>query len=102
MCELSDAVLEFLEQHPGESFTAFELWKHVSWPGRVFPAHVQQALERRLFLEGLVLAEGEIQQQGEYLRASPDTRWYALRGAPPGLLMYMPGEGPCLFEAWMD
>ena len=54
---LSNLILEFLEAHSGETFTAAELWKRVSRRGRVFPCHVQQALERRLFLRGDVAAD---------------------------------------------
>jgi hypothetical protein len=89
---LSDALREFLERHPGEAFTARELWEQVDWPGRVFPSHVQQALERRLFLEGAVAAD-DVRLEGDWAKASPETRWCAWEGAPAGFLVYEPGVG---------
>jgi hypothetical protein len=90
---LSDALLAFLQQHSGESYTAAQLWEQVEWPGRVLPCHVQQALERRLLPEGAVLAKGRLRVEGGFVRAGPRTRWCALEGAPEGYVAYTPGEG---------
>ena len=95
---LSDAVLEFLEEHPGEVFTATDLWSRVNWPGRVFPCHVQQALERRLFLEGSVVANRDVRMEGGFPKASGSTRWCARDGAPAGFLTYDWVEGICVYS----
>ena len=89
---LSNALLAFLENRPGESFTAGELQERVRWPGRVLPCHVQQALERKLFLEGAVAADriDLVDGGGFPARAVPGTRWAALETAPPGFLAYDP------------
>lgn len=98
---LSDAILEFLERRPGQAFTARELWEHLRPRGRVLPCHIQQALERRLFPQGEVVADrvylGEI---NDLVRAHPDTRWCAREGAPPGFLIYDPDEGIREYEEY--
>jgi len=101
MSALSDALLEFLEEHPGEAFTADELFESIPWPGRVYSSHVQQALERRLLPERLVLAEGDLRQEGKFVKSDPATRWFAVEGAPAGLVAYVPGEGLCRCD-WMS
>lgn len=83
---LSDAVLDFLEEHPGETFTAREMWERVSWKRRILPAHIQQALERRLFPGGFVVADGSVRMVGNFPVAMPDTRWCVLDGAQAGFV----------------
>jgi hypothetical protein len=92
--QLSQVLLEILETHPGRAFTAQELYERVPRCGRLFPAHVQQALERRLFIEGRAAASpGDVWLMGGFIRAVPSTRWCARRSAPPGFLVYDPDEG---------
>jgi hypothetical protein len=90
---LSDALLAFLQNHSGQAYTAAELWSELDWPGRVLPCHVQQALERKLFPEGSVVAHGGLRTEGEFIRAAKGTRWCAMEGAPGGFLTWTPGEG---------
>ncbi|TET49265.1 MAG: hypothetical protein E3J64_09885, partial [Anaerolineales bacterium] len=79
---LSDTLLSFLQGHPGEAFTAAELWGRFDWPGRVLPCHVQQALERRLLPDGLVVASGTLRVDGDFVRGCPRTRWCGACRAP--------------------
>jgi len=95
---MSGALLAFLEEHPGDTFTAQELWERVPWPGRIYPSHVQQALERRLFPDGLVVADGNVSRVGKFLKATPDTRWCVRDGAPAGFLVYDLVDGICEYD----
>jgi hypothetical protein len=99
--QLSQVLLEILEGHRGRAFTAQELYERVPRCGRVFPAHVQQALERRLFVEGQAAASpGGMGRLGDFFRATPSTRWCARRGAPPDFLVYDLDEGIHVEEEW--
>lgn len=99
---LSDSVLAFLEGNPDRAFTPAELWEQVRPPGRVLPCHVQQALERRLFVDGDVVAAGDVWLEGEVIKASPDTRWRLWDGSdemPAGCWVYDPLAGDvCLAD----
>ena len=100
---LSDVLLGFLEKHPGETFTAREMWERVSWEGRILPAHIQLALERRLFPGGFVAADGNVSVAGDFPKAMPGTRWCVLDGASVGFLVYDPFDGICEYipgETW--
>ncbi len=100
---LSDRILRFLETHPG-TFTAGELWLH-AFPGnrgkRILTCHVQQALERRLFPDGLVAADGGVTlAEDGFAQASKHTRWCAGEDAPPSYLVCDPSAGICQRAAW--
>ena len=101
MAMLSDAILKFLEAHSGETFTAAELWKRVPRHGRVFPCHIQQALERRLFPRGDVAASKVYLDEDDEVfpvKAFADTRWCARMGAPQGFLVYDLIDGICEYD----
>ena len=92
---LSDVILDFLRDHP-EPFTAQELWERIPRNGkRLFPAHIQLALEQRLFPQGFVLADAGVtyDTQKAFVHSSPDTRWVALSAAQLGLLIFDQIEG---------
>lgn len=95
---LSDALLIFLEEHLNDTFTAQELWERVPWPGRIYPCHTQQALERRLFPDGLVAADGDVSMVGDFLKGPPGTRWCARDGASEGFLVYDLIDGICEYD----
>jgi hypothetical protein len=100
---LSDRILHFLESHPG-AFTAGELWLYI-FPGnrgkRILTCHVQQALERRLFPEGLVAADGGVTlAENGFAQASKRTRWCAGEDAPPNYLVCDPMAGICRRATW--
>ena len=95
---MSDALFAFLEEHPGDTFAAQELWERVPWSGRIYPSHVQQALERGLFPGGFVAADGNVSRVSNFLKATPDTRWCARDGAPAGLLVYDLVDGICEYD----
>jgi len=103
MATLSDALLTFLEEYASDTFTARELWERVPWPGRIYPCHIQQALERRLFPGGFVATNGGVSMAGDFPKAMPGTRWCVLDGAQAGFLVYDPFDGICEYipgETW--